>query len=79
MGKNIKFYYLTDELHKLLLTIKATLDTTGYDDLVDHTIKTRKYHHKDQVWLMCVRRKWVNHLKAKQEKKRIYKIYLQDD
>lgn len=77
--KNIKFHYLTDELYKLLLEIREKMDTTGYDQLVDFTIKTRKYHHADQVWLQVVRRKWIDHLKAKKQKERIYKIYLQDD
>jgi hypothetical protein len=79
MAKNIKWHYLTDELHKLLLTIKSEMNIDGYDDLIDFTIKTRKYHPADQIWLQAVRRKWINHLKEKKNKERIYKIYLEDD
>jgi hypothetical protein len=79
MAKKIKFNYLTNDLHKLLLEIKASKLDTGYGDLIDFTIKTRKYHPGDKKYLQLVRNNWVKHLKSQRNKKRIYKIFLENE
>jgi len=80
MASKPKYFQLTIPLRNLLNEIQASdLDVYGYRELILLTLRTGRYHAGDQAWLNCVRRKWINHLKEKQNKKRIYEIYLRDE
>jgi|TARA_R110000822_G_scaffold310181_1_gene441763 hypothetical protein len=57
--KNIKFFPLTIELRELLKTIKSIGGDYPHQSLVDFTLKSGHYHHKDKVWLNVVREYYI--------------------
>jgi hypothetical protein len=58
--KPIKFFPLTDELRNLLKLIKSIGGEYPHQSLVDFTLKSGHYHHKDKVWLNVVRQYYIN-------------------
>jgi len=56
-------YKLSLELKQLLVDIKNSNVSQGYEILIESTLATNSYHELDRGWLNVVRRKWINHLK----------------
>jgi hypothetical protein len=57
--KKIKFFNLTTDLRQLLVTIKESGMYHPYQSLVDFTLSSGHYHHKDKKWLNEVREIWI--------------------
>jgi len=64
--KKIKFFKLTTDLRELLITIKKSGLDFPFQSLVDFTLSTGHYHHKDRRCLNELREYYIQH---KDEKK----------
>lgn len=59
--KTLKFFKLTTDLRQLLQTIKESGLKYPYQSLVDFTLNSGHYHHKDRKWLNEVRKYYIEH------------------
>lgn len=63
--KKIKFFKLTTESRELLLKIKGSGLVFPYQSLVEFTLSSGHYHHKDRKWLNELRECYIRYIDEK--------------